>query len=179
MLKPDRYIMAGGPTRLHAWFPHHIQNEIPNLFSTFSWLYDPYSLPILHEIVWNHFTYREYFKILDTRGYNFLTILFCLCSNIIFIILMNWFFQQLWKQEILYLFLSFWPISQPFLTLLTNSLPFQGLEIWFLTFSRFSLRVGTLYMVCKYQTPQLPIRTQWCLAFTVQWPGWNWYILVK
>ncbi len=40
----------------------------------FPWFYDPYFLPILHEIVWIIFTYREYFKILDTRGYSFLTI---------------------------------------------------------------------------------------------------------
>ncbi len=51
------------------------QNDIPYLFPTYSWLDDPYFLPILHEIVWNIFTYREYFKILDTRGYGFLTIL--------------------------------------------------------------------------------------------------------
>ncbi len=138
-----------GELKVPAGFIHHTQNEIPYLFPTFSWLYDPYSLPILHEIVWNLFIYREYFKILDTRGNSFLTIWFCLWSNIIFIVLMNWVFQRLWKHEISYLFLTFWPISQPFPTLSANSLPFQGLkqnEIWFLTFSRFSLPVGTL---CK------------------------------
>ncbi len=74
------------------------------------------------------FTYREYLKILDTRSYSFLTIWFCLWSNIIFIVLMNWVCQHLWKHEIPYLFLTFWPISQHFVTLSANSLPFQGLK---------------------------------------------------
>ncbi len=61
---------------VHTGFPHPSQNEFPFLFPTYSWLDDPYSLPILHEIVWNifYFTYKEYFKILDIRGYGFLTI---------------------------------------------------------------------------------------------------------
>ncbi len=46
-------------------FPHPSQYEIPYLFPTFSWLDDPHSLPILHEIVWNLFTCREYFEMLD------------------------------------------------------------------------------------------------------------------
>ncbi len=107
---------------------HHSINEIPYLFPTFSWLDDPYSLPILHEIVWNLFTNREYFKILDTGGFSFLTIWFCPWLNIVFIILTNWFFQHLWKHEIPYLFLTFWLISQPFLTLSANSIPFLGLK---------------------------------------------------
>ncbi len=138
------------PTIHITGLPHHTLNDILYLFPTFSWLYDPHFLPILHKIVWNRFTYREYIKILDTRGYSFLTIWFCLWSNIMFIVLMNWVFQHLWKHEIPYLFLTFWPISQPFLTLSANSLPFQGLKkkkSWFLTFSRFSLPVGTLELI--------------------------------
>ncbi len=104
-------------------------HTIPKMkFPTFSWLYDPYSLPILHEIVWNLFTYREYFKILNTRGYSFLTIWFYLWSNIMFIVLMNCVFQHIWKHEIPYFFLTLWPISHPFPTLSANSLPFQGLK---------------------------------------------------
>ncbi len=45
--------------------------KFPTLFPTISWLNGPHSLPILHEIVWNHFNYREYFKILDTWGHVF------------------------------------------------------------------------------------------------------------
>ncbi len=64
-------------------FPHPSQNEIPYLFPTFSRLDGPHSLPILHEIVWNRFTYGEYFKnIWYERTCFFLTIWFCLWSNI-------------------------------------------------------------------------------------------------
>ncbi len=42
--------------------------KFPTFSLLFSWLDGPHSLPILHEIVWNLFIYREYFKILDTRG---------------------------------------------------------------------------------------------------------------
>ncbi len=69
--------------------------------------YDQYSLPILQEIVWNLFTCDQYFKILDTRGYSFLTIWFCLWPNIIFIVLMNWVFQHLWKHKIPHLLTHF------------------------------------------------------------------------
>ncbi len=72
--------------KLPSVFPHPSQNEITYLFPTFSWLDGPHSLPILHEIVWNLFTYREYFKILDTKGHVFLTIWFCLWSNIPFFV---------------------------------------------------------------------------------------------
>ncbi len=38
------------------------------------------------------------------------------------------YFSHIRKHEIPYIFLTFWPISQPFLTLLANSLPFQGIK---------------------------------------------------
>ncbi len=136
--------------------PYPKWNSLP-----FPWLYDPYSLPIVHEIVWNLFNYREYVKILDTRGYSFLTIWFCLWSNIIFIILMNRFFQHLWKHEIPYLFLTFWHISQPFLTLSANSLPFQGLKKMkfdSLLFQDFPYQWEPCFMVCPSHTQCMWLR---------------------
>ncbi len=66
----------------NSLFPHPSQNKIPYFFLADG----PHSLPILHEIVWNLFTCREYFKILDKRGRFFFTIWFCLWSNIPFFI---------------------------------------------------------------------------------------------
>ncbi len=56
------FVIVLYPYLLLSGFPHPSQNEIPYIFPTYSWLDNPYSLPILHEIVWNIFTYREYFK---------------------------------------------------------------------------------------------------------------------
>ncbi len=61
---------------------------------------------------------------------SFLTIWFCLWSNIIFIFLMNRVFQHFWKHEIPHLFRTFWPNYQPFPTLSANSLLFKALKKW-------------------------------------------------
>ncbi len=98
-------------------------------FPTFSWLDGPHFLPILHEIVWNLFTYREYFKILDTRGHVFLKQFGSVCSQTSLLLFLNWdIFSTPSKTWNSLHFPDFSPISQPFLTLSANSLRFQGLK---------------------------------------------------
>ncbi len=88
-------------------------------FPTFSLLFAyfmahiPYQFCMkLCEII---FTYREYIKILDTRGHGFLTIWFCLWSHITLFVLKNWVIfstpSKTWNS--LHCFFTFWHIPNP------------------------------------------------------------------
>ncbi len=82
---------------------------------------------------WPIFPTNFAWNCVKSRGYGFLTIWFCLRSNMkyptfCFNELRYVFFTPLKTWNCLHL-LTFWPISQPFLPLSANSLPFQGLKI--------------------------------------------------
>ncbi len=125
---PERISVKLTPI-LEAWGKQY-SHILPRMkFPTFSWLNGPHSLPILHEIMWNLFTYREYFKILDTRGHGFLKIWFSVWSNIpLFVFELSYIFHSLKNMK----FPTFSWLFDPFpnLSWLCQSIPhiFKALQ---------------------------------------------------
>ncbi len=94
---------------------HQCSHTLPRMkFPTISWLDGPHSLPILYEIVWNIFTYREYFKILDTRVHGlFNNLALCVVKYPPFCFWIGLYFPHLRKHEIPYISWLFDPFPNP------------------------------------------------------------------
>ncbi len=123
----QRYIMIWYRALVPTPFPEWKSLSFPYIFLLW-WPIFPTNF------AWNclkyFFTYREYFKILDTKSYGFLTILVLsvvkyptFCFN-----KLSYIFSKPLKKKNSLHFLTFWPIPQPFPTLSANSLAFQGLK---------------------------------------------------
>ncbi len=109
---------------------HFIQcsHTLPRIkFPTFSWLYGPHSLLILYEIVLKSFYLQRTFQNIGyERTWFSNNLVLSVVTYHTFCFWIELYCLHLWKDEIHYIFLTFLPISQPFLTLSANSQPFQG-----------------------------------------------------
>ncbi len=123
-------ILTGISGNVFTVFPHPPQNEIPYVFPTFSRLYGPHSLPILYEIVWNHFYLQRIYQNIgyERTWFSNNLVLSVVTYHTFCFKELSYIFHTFENMKFPKLFFYFLTHSQPFLTLSANSLPFQGLK---------------------------------------------------